>query len=87
MITVTRAAATVRIEVADSAPGVPAGAYAKLFERLYRVEVSRSRGGGGSGLGLAICKNIVSAHAGSICAQPSTLGGVSVIIELPLDII
>ena len=76
----------VHIEIADSPPGVSPEECEKLFERLYRVESSRSRVGGGSGLGLAICKNIVAAHAGSIHAQSSsTLGGLSVIIELPLD--
>lgn len=85
MISTTATADTVRIEMADSPPGVAADEYDKLFERLYRVESSRSRVSGGSGLGLAICKNIVDAHEGVIRAQASPLGGLSVIIELPLD--
>ena len=84
-LTATIVDENVRIEIADSPPGVSPEECEKLFERLYRVESSRSRVGGGSGLGLAICKNIVDAHDGSIRAQPSTLDGLSVIIELPLD--
>ncbi len=41
----------VLIIVEDSAPGVPNEALPKLFERLYRVDQSRSREFGGSGLG------------------------------------
>ncbi|HEY6839136.1 MAG TPA: ATP-binding protein, partial [Geobacteraceae bacterium] len=65
---------------------VPAGELAKLFERLYRVEGSRSRETGGAGLGLAICRNIVEAHGGGIEALPSPLGGVRIRITLPLEV-
>ena len=81
---VTRDAATATVEVSDSAPGVPAQLMPKLFERLYRVDQSRSRKHGGSGLGLAICHNLIQAHGGSIVARESSLGGVCMIVELPL---
>ncbi|WMJ70905.1 sensor histidine kinase efflux regulator BaeS [Stenotrophomonas sp. 24(2023)] len=73
----------VRLVVEDSAPGVPADKCALLFERFYRVESSRNRASGGSGLGLAISRNIVHAHQGHIHAEPSPLGGLRVVIELP----
>jgi two-component system sensor histidine kinase BaeS len=69
--------------VDDSQPGVPEAAMGQLFERLYRVEGSRSRQHGGAGLGLAICRNIVEAHGGSISARPSPLGGLQVRVEFP----
>lgn len=72
------------ITVDDSAPGVPAGAHARLFERLYRVDQARTRERGGSGLGLAICKALVEAHGGAIVALPSEQGGIRVRITLPL---
>ncbi|EDN71389.1 sensor histidine kinase transcription regulator protein [Beggiatoa sp. PS] len=67
----------------DSAPGVPEEALEHLFERLYRLEKSRSRALGGAGLGLSICRNIVTAHAGEISASPSKLGGLCVRVCLP----
>jgi two-component system sensor histidine kinase BaeS len=69
----------------DSPPGVPEAACERLFESLYRVEGSRSRTTGGAGLGLAICRNIVQAHGGSITASPSPLGGVRITISFPLE--
>lgn len=68
----------------DTAPGVPAEALSRLFERFYRVEASRNRAHGGAGLGLAICRNIVEAHDGRIEAKPSPLGGLWVHLELPI---
>jgi two-component system sensor histidine kinase BaeS len=72
------------VDIQDSAPGVPPSKLEHLFERLYRVETSRNRAAGGAGLGLAICRNIVEAHAGTIDAQPSPLGGVWIRVTLPL---
>ncbi|HSY29307.1 MAG TPA: ATP-binding protein [Burkholderiaceae bacterium] len=69
----------------DSAPGVPEGAHVRLFERLYRADQARSRGRGGSGLGLSICKSLVEAHQGRIWAMPSSLGGLKLLIRLPLS--
>jgi two-component system sensor histidine kinase BaeS len=75
--------AQVRLTVEDTAPGVPAEALPRIFERLYRVERSRNRDKGGAGLGLAICRAIVDAHGGSIQAQASPLGGLRVSVWLP----
>lgn len=68
----------------DSSPGVPAESLSMLFDPLYRVEQSRNRASGGSGLGLSIARRIVEAHAGSIEAQASELGGLRIDIRLPL---
>ncbi|GFE62770.1 ATP-binding protein [Geobacter sp. AOG2] len=83
-VRLARRADRVTIDVEDSAPGVPDSELDRLFERLYRVEASRNRAAGGAGLGLAICRNIVEAHAGTIDAHPSSLGGLWIRIELPL---
>ncbi len=79
---VTGSYATVSIE--DSAPGVREEALPLLFERFFRADDSRQRANGGSGLGLAICKSIVSAHEGTIVARASDLGGLSILITLPV---
>ena len=73
----------VELTIEDSAPGVPDEALPKLFDRLYRVDKSRSRANGGSGLGLSICENIVNMHNGDISAQHSPLGGLKIVISLP----
>jgi two-component system sensor histidine kinase BaeS len=73
-----------RILFDDSAPSLPNESYAHLFERFYRVETSRSREFGGSGLGLAICQRIVHAHAGTITAAPSPIGGVRIELNFPV---
>ena len=68
----------------DSGPGVPAEALDRLFDRLYRVDKSRSRKQGGSGLGLSICKSIVTALDGEIRAANAPSGGLRIEIELPI---
>jgi two-component system sensor histidine kinase BaeS len=75
---------TTTILLQDSAPGVDSTEIKKLFDRLYRVESSRNRASGGAGLGLAICKNIVEAHGGTITAEPSESEGLLIKIKLPL---
>jgi two-component system sensor histidine kinase BaeS len=71
------------IDFLDSSPGVPVNDLEKLFDRLFRVESSRSRKTGGAGLGLAICRNIVEAHSGNIVARHSPTGGLWIRITLP----
>jgi two-component system sensor histidine kinase BaeS len=68
----------------DSGPGVPAEALGHLFDRLYRLDRSRSRTQGGSGLGLSICKSIVNALGGEIRAVNANSGGLRIEVELPL---
>ncbi len=72
------------IHLQDSSPGVAKEEIPRLFERLYRVDSSRNRASGGAGLGLAICSNIVTAHGGTINAQPSPQGGLWVTVRLPI---
>ncbi|NQD38771.1 HAMP domain-containing protein [Permianibacter sp. IMCC34836] len=73
-----------QLTIEDTAPGVPTPLQEKLFDRFFRVEHSRSRDAGGSGLGLSVVKAIVQAHAGSVSAHPSRLGGLAIVIRLPL---
>jgi len=73
----------VEITFSDSSPSVPGADLDKLFDRLYRVDNSRNHLTGGAGLGLAICKNIVEAHGGTIGAEQSPLGGLLIRIKLP----
>lgn len=72
------------VKFADNGVGVDEQHFEHLFEHLYRVEDSRNRKTGGSGLGLSICRHIVQAHQGQISAEKSTLGGLAIVITLPL---
>ncbi len=85
VVRVQRKGVMIEIDFEDSAPGVPADKMEKLFDRLYRVETSRSRTSGGAGLGLAICRNIVEAHGGTITASSSSLGGLLMQVSLPRE--
>jgi two-component system sensor histidine kinase BaeS len=73
-----------QIDVQDSAPGVPEAMLPRIFDRLFRADPSRSRAQGGAGLGLSLCQTIVAAHGGTIEARPSPLGGLWIIIRLPI---
>ncbi|MGH9420204.1 MAG: sensor histidine kinase [Thermoanaerobaculia bacterium] len=57
------------IRVIDSGTGIPAGELPHIFERFYRVDVSRSRATGGAGLGLPIVRQLVAAHGGRVWAE------------------
>jgi two-component system, OmpR family, sensor histidine kinase BaeS len=82
-MTLQRAGRDWKVIVSDSAPGVPAEALPRLFDRLYRVDASRARSHGGAGLGLAIAARIVAAHKGRIGARASDAGGLAITVDLP----
>ena len=54
------------MSVEDMGPGIAPPHLPHFFERLYRVDLSRDRQFGGAGLGLAIAKEIVDTHHGTI---------------------
>lgn len=78
-------ASTAIIKFEDNGNGVDDIHLIHLFEHLYRVEDSRNRKTGGSGLGLSICRHIVQGHQGEIIAEQSSLGGLAIIIKLPIE--
>ncbi len=61
------------VKVNDNGEGISEENMPRLFQRFFRVDVSRSRSQGGSGLGLAIVKHIIDAHNENIYVQ-STVG-------------
>ncbi|MEU9456701.1 HAMP domain-containing sensor histidine kinase [Streptomyces sp. NPDC048277] len=86
-IGVGTAADTTRvIEVADSGPGLPPDQAARVFDRFYRVDASRSRQeGGGAGLGLAIASALVTAHQGNMELETAPGQGALFRVRLPRD--
>ena len=55
-----------QLEVADTGPGIAREHLARLPERFYRVDGSRSRETGGTGLGLSIVKHVMQRHGGTL---------------------
>ncbi|RZK26692.1 MAG: two-component sensor histidine kinase, partial [Hymenobacter sp.] len=72
-----------RVAVRDNGPGIAPEHQARIFERFYRVDKSRSRSAGGSGLGLAISKHIVEAHKSTISIKSVLDEGTTMEFKLP----
>ncbi|MBM7585486.1 signal transduction histidine kinase [Bacillus pakistanensis] len=73
----------VSIRVIDKGIGIPLEAQAHVFDRLYRVDKTRSRKTGGSGLGLSIAKRIVEQHEGVISLESDEGIGSTFTVTLP----
>jgi signal transduction histidine kinase len=73
------------LAVSDQGPGIPPELRARIFDRFFRVDDSRTRDSGGAGLGLAIAKWAVEIHGGEITVEERPGGGVEFRILLPLD--
>jgi two-component system OmpR family sensor kinase len=73
----------VLLAVADQGPGMTEEARAKVFERFYRADPSRTRAAGGSGLGLSIVAALVAAHGGRVGVQSEPGAGSRFLVELP----
>lgn len=72
------------LEVADAGPGLTAAQAARVFERFYRVDASRSRQqGGGAGLGLAIASALATAHHGRVELDTAPGEGATFRLRLP----
>jgi len=76
-------AQTAMIRIIDHGPGITEADSARVFERFYRPDSSRSRSQGGSGLGLAIVATIVTAHGGRVFHEPTPGGGATMVVLLP----
>ncbi len=74
----------VEVTVDDDGPGIPAEKREDVFKAFYRLDESRNKETGGVGLGLSIAKDIVTSHGGVIELQDSPMGGLRVLISIPL---
>ena len=75
-------AAWVRVTVSDDGPGIPAADRERVFDRFTRLDDARNRDDGGAGLGLAIVRELLRVHHGTITlddAEP----GLRVEVTLP----
>ena len=75
---------TVELCVHDTGTGIPAAELPRLFERFHRIDGARGRSFEGSGIGLALVKELVDAHGGSIRVESQEGRGTDFFVCLPL---
>ncbi|WP_460355113.1 SpoIIE family protein phosphatase [Mycobacterium sp. ZZG] len=72
------------VVVADTGSGVPAEEMPRLFERFHRIENAKARSNEGSGIGLALVKELITLHGGTIAADSVEGRGTTFTIRLPI---
>ncbi len=73
------------VKIQDSGVGIPDEFQDKIFERFYRVDKARSRETGGTGLGLALTRNVVLLHRGSIKLYSKEKEGTTFTVRIPIN--
>ncbi|KGE02365.1 ATP-binding protein [Rhizobium sp. YS-1r] len=73
-----------RLTIDDEGPGIPSDQREILMEPFVRLETSRARKTGGAGLGLAVARNLVEAHGGTLAIDDAPVRGARIIVRLPL---
>ena len=74
----------IRLVVEDGGSGVPARSVGRLFEKFFRVDRSDAGSRRGLGIGLAVVRGLAEGMGGSVEASPSPLGGLRIVVELPV---
>ncbi|WP_422742243.1 SpoIIE family protein phosphatase [Micromonospora sp. WMMD754] len=74
------------LRVSDTGIGVAEDELPRLFERFHRIENARSRSDEGSGIGLALVKELVGLHGGTITASSTLREGTSFTVRLPFGV-
>lgn len=72
------------VTVSDTGIGVPAAEMPRLFERFHRIDNARARSTEGSGIGLALVKELIGLHHGSITAESTEGAGTTFTVRLPI---
>ena len=84
LITLNESNKEITINIEDNGPGIPKKDYEKALRPFQRLDSSRNQNIAGSGLGLSISQEIMNSIGGNIKLSKSKLGGLKVIIVLPL---
>ncbi len=72
------------IIIEDNGPGIPASEYENVFKPFYKIDKGRSKTKSSVGLGLSISSDIIRSHGGTIELRKSEMGGLEVMISLPV---
>ncbi|SKA37337.1 sensor histidine kinase [Consotaella salsifontis] len=86
-LVVTADGGSISVIVDDEGTGIPPDLREILFEPFVRAESSRSRATGGAGLGLAVVRNLVEAHHGSLTVEDAPSGGARFKVTLPCFVV
>ncbi|WP_307867934.1 SpoIIE family protein phosphatase [Umezawaea beigongshangensis] len=73
------------LRVADTGVGVPADELPLLFQRFHRVRSTRGRSHEGAGIGLALVRELVALHGGTVSATSAEGAGATFTVRVPLD--
>jgi len=84
-LAVRRQADTVAFEVRDTGCGIEPEHLPNVFERFYRADPSRARSTGGAGIGLAVVKQLVEAHDGTVGVTSTRGAGSCFVFKLPYE--
>ena len=84
LITLNESNKEITITIEDNGPGIPKKDYEKALRPFQRLDSSRNQNIAGSGLGLSISQEIMNSIGGNIKLSKSKLGGLKVIMALPL---
>ena len=84
LITLNESNKEITITIEDNGPGIPKKDYEKALRPFQRLDSSRNQNIAGSGLGLSISQEIMNSIGGNIKLSKSKLGGLKVMIALPL---
>jgi two-component system osmolarity sensor histidine kinase EnvZ len=79
-----RGRTSVEITIEDNGPGIPPDKYEDVFRPFFRLDESRNVDTGGVGLGLTIARDVARSHGGDVALAPSALGGLRVIVRIPI---
>ncbi len=74
----------VRLTVRDTGTGIPEDELPRIFDRFHRVRGARSRSHEGTGIGLALVRDLVKLHGGTIAAESQVGVGTCVEVSIPV---
>jgi len=83
-INVTRDETMIYIHIEDNGPGIPQDKYIEALRPFQRLDTARNQNIKGTGLGLSITRDIIQSHGGSMRLDKSDLGGLKVVLRLPI---
>ena len=83
-VALVQAGNTAELRVCDTGVGIPENELPRLFDRFHRVQNTRSRTDEGSGIGLALVRELVKLHGGSVRVESRLGEGSTFVVNIPL---